>query len=80
VARARPRTKLLGVVSFGLHHKGRVKLHWNRKIHNHPLGPGRYLLILMAFAIHKPYHKPYRQAHATRELIGLSNPVPLTIR
>jgi hypothetical protein len=77
---ASPRTKLVGVVNFGIHSKGRVRLHWNRRVHNHPLGRGRYLLILKAFAIHKPYHKPYRQPHATHKLIGISDPVALTIR
>jgi hypothetical protein len=77
---ASPRTKVVGVVSFGLHRKGRVKLHWNRQVHNHPLGSGRYLLILKAFARHKPYHKPYRQPHPRPKLIGMSDPVPLTIR
>ena len=71
-----PRTKLVGVVPFGLHHKGRVKLHWNRKVHNHRLGSGHYLLILKAFRRHKPYHKPY----LTRKLVGISGPVQLRIR
>ena len=71
-----PRTKLVGVVPFGLHHKGRVKLHWNRRVHNHRLGSGHYLLILKAFTRHKPYHKPY----VTRKLVGVSGPVQLRIR
>ncbi len=71
-----PRTKLVGVVPFGLHHKGRTKLHWNRKVHNHRLGSGHYLLILKAFRRHKPYHKPY----LTRKLVGISGPVQLRIR
>lgn len=71
-----PRVTLVGVVDFGLHHKGRIKLHWNRTVHNHRLGRGRYLLILEAFTRHKPYHKPYK----TFKLIGISNPVGLRIR
>jgi hypothetical protein len=75
----RPRTQLVGAVNFGLRHKGRVTLHWNRKVHNRRLARGGYVLILKAFARHKPYktgHKPYK----TRKLIGISDPVRLRIR
>jgi hypothetical protein len=75
-----PRTKLVGVVNFGLHHRGRVKLHWNRTVRGHRLRRGHYLLILKAFARHKPYHKPYRQPHsAHHKLIGITDPLQLTI-
>jgi hypothetical protein len=57
-----------------------VKLRWNRTVHGHRLRSGHYLLILKAFARHKPYHKPYKQPHTSHKLIGISDPLQLTIR
>ncbi len=81
-----PRTKLVGVVNFGLHHAGKLRLRWDRTVRGHRLRRGSYLLILKAFSIHKPYrqpHKPYKKPHkpfVTGKLIGISDTVRITIR
>ena len=59
-------TKLIGIVNFGRHHKGRIKLHWTRTVQGKRLERGRYLLILNGYHRHK--------------LIGVTNAVPLTVR
>jgi hypothetical protein len=45
-----PRTRLVGTVSLGHHGKGRVTIHWNRKVDNHTLRRGRYVLLIEARA------------------------------
>ncbi len=45
---ATPRTRQLGVVNLGRHSKGRVTIHWNRKVGKRLLKPGRYVLLLEA--------------------------------
>ena len=45
---AAPRTRLLGTVALGRHHKGRVTIHWNRKVRGRRLKRGRYALVLEA--------------------------------
>ena len=62
----KPHTKLVGVVSFGRHHKGRVRLHWNRRVRGKRLKRGRYVLILKAITGSK--------------LIGVSDALPLLVR
>jgi hypothetical protein len=44
-----PRTRRVGVVNFGIHRKGRVTLHWNRKVRRHRLAAGTYVLILRGY-------------------------------
>lgn len=62
-----PHTRLVGTVNFGFHHKGKVKLHWNRKVHGKRLKEGQYLLILKAYNKH---HK----------LIGIADATKFTVR
>jgi hypothetical protein len=62
-----PHTRLIGVVSFGFHHKGKVRLHWNRKIHGKRLRRAQYLLVLKAYT-------------GKHKLIGVTDAVRLTIR
>jgi hypothetical protein len=45
---AAPRTRLLGTVNLGRHKKGRVTVHWNRRIGRRRLRPGRYVLLIEA--------------------------------
>jgi hypothetical protein len=45
-----PKTRRLGTVSLGRHHKGRVTIHWNRKIRKRRFKRGRYVLLLEARA------------------------------
>jgi hypothetical protein len=45
---AAPRTRLLGTVALGHHRKGRVTIHWNRKVRGRRLKRGRYALVLEA--------------------------------
>jgi hypothetical protein len=48
-----PHTKMVGVVDFGAHRKGRVTLHWNRKVSGRRLLRGSYVLLLHAYHGHK---------------------------
>jgi hypothetical protein len=43
-----PKTRRLGTVNLGHHHKGRVTIHWNRKVGKRRLKRGRYVLLLEA--------------------------------
>jgi hypothetical protein len=61
-----PHTRLVGVINFGPHHRGRVVLHWNRKVHGTRLRRGNYLLLLKAYSRHK--------------LIGISDAVRFGVR
>ena len=45
---AAPRTRLLGTVNLGRHRKGRVTIHWNRRIGRRRSHPERYVLLLEA--------------------------------
>jgi hypothetical protein len=45
---AAPRTRLLGTVNLGRHRKGRVTVHWNRKVDGRRLRAGRYELLIEA--------------------------------
>lgn len=45
-----PKTRLVGTVSLGHHGKGRVTIHWNRKVDNHILRRARYVLLIEARA------------------------------
>ncbi len=42
-------TRQVGVVDFGHHKKGRLVLHWNRKVGRRRLPRGNYVLLLRAF-------------------------------
>ena len=61
-----PRTRVVGVVDFGTHRKGRVTLRWNRKVHGKRLTRGKYVALLRA------YHR--------RKLISISDALPFRIR
>ena len=63
---ALPSTRRVGVVDFGIHRKGRLTLHWNRKVKGRRLHRGKYLLLLRA------YHG--------RKLIYVSDALPFTVR
>jgi hypothetical protein len=60
-----PATRRVGVVNFGGHAKGRVKLRWNRKVGRKRLKRGQYLLLLTAYRGHRQ--------------IGTSDPLPFTV-
>jgi len=62
-----PHARLVGVVNFGFHHKGKVRLHWNRKVQGRRLQRAQYLLVL----------KAYNRKH---KLIGVTDAVRLMIR
>lgn len=51
-----PRTHRVGIVDFGRHRKGRVTLHWKRKVHGRRLRRGSYVAVLRAIHHHKPYY------------------------
>ena len=38
---------------LGLHHKGRVKIHWDLKVNGHLLKAGRYAITLRALDKHR---------------------------
>jgi hypothetical protein len=61
-----PKLKLVGVVHFGKHGKGRLVLHWNRKVGGHKLPRGTYELIT--------------RLHAGKKLIALGDPVKFVVR
>ncbi len=48
-----PKLKLVGTVHFGRHRKGRVALHWNRKVGGHKLRRGTYELIIKLYSRYK---------------------------
>lgn len=61
-----PRTRKVGVVKLGHHHAGRITIHWNRRVHGHPLKAGHYLLLL--------------QSHVGHRLTDVSEPISIRIR
>jgi PKD domain/Domain of unknown function (DUF4214) len=61
-----PKTRRLGIVSLGRHQKGRVTIHWNRKVTRRRLKPGRYVLLL--------------EARAGRKLRDVSDALTVTLR
>ena len=61
-----PHTRLVGSVGFGRHPAGRVRLHWNRRVHGRSLAAGRYLLLL--------------QTSVGGRVAGVSDPIPFTVK
>ena len=61
-----PSTKVVGVVQFGRHRKGRVTIHWNRKVGGKRLRRGSYIVLLRALS--------------GRKLIYVSDALPFKVR
>ena len=61
-----PKLKLVGIVSFGHHRRGRVTLRWNRAVKGKKLAKGHYELVL--------------QLRRGTKLIGASDPIPFRVR
>lgn len=61
-----PNTRRLGTVRLGRHHKGRVTIHWNRKVGKRRLKRGRYVLLL--------------EARAGKKLRDVSDALTVTLR
>ena len=57
----------VGRVPLGLHHRGRVRIHWNLKVNGHRLKAGRYAVTLRALDRH-------------RNVLGTTKTVVLTVR
>lgn len=57
---------LVGRVPFGVHHKGRVRIHWNLRVNGKKLHKGRYRITLRALDKHG-------------NVIGLAKPVTIII-
>jgi hypothetical protein len=47
-----PVLRPIGRVPLGLHHRGRVRIHWNLQVNGKKLKPGKYLIVLRGFDRH----------------------------